>query len=206
MPETETQTENGAQTLPDFIKEKTEQGLSQDEIMVLANMRFGGQDSPTAATPGSGEQLGPDPDMVRRYNQMMKTYKPPQTRFKFAALDGKDPELHALVMGALVEAAKNLERGRKEAIADAVVAKLDGYGGVELKRQFLTWVHQWGWWESARRRLAEQMSDSAVLSIIISEHWHSHAAERAMLQSVRVGGGTSGPAGTFNPGEGNWGT
>lgn len=199
--------EAGAESLTDFMAKKKAQGLTDDEVMVLANMRFGGQDSPTApATPGSGEQLGPDPAMVARYNKMMKTYVPPKTRFKFAAVNREDPALRAMILEALVETAKTMEKSKKEMIADAVLAKLDGYGGVELPKQFHTWVNQWRYWESARRRLSEQMGENEILGIIIREHWHQHGSERAMLQSFKIGGGSSGPAGTFNPGAGTWGS
>lgn len=199
MAKTEAKTDE-PQSLADFIASKQEQGLSDDEIMVLANSRFGGQDSPVAQPPRGGEALGPDPEMVRRYNLMMKDYKPPKLRFKLAALRADDEQLGKLVLHGVIAADRSMSREKKEAIVEAVLASLDTYGGIELPKQFHEWVLNWRAWESARRRMKEPMTENAAIELICREHWHQHGDIRALMH-----GAMTGPAGLFKPDSGNWG-
>lgn len=88
--------------LLDIANELAAAGLSQDEAILIAQQRLGMDVSPAIAerahqmTPGSGEQMGPDLDMVRRYEQRQRDYVAPKLRTTVSVeVDG---EVHSFQM------------------------------------------------------------------------------------------------------------
>ncbi|MDJ0950938.1 MAG: hypothetical protein QNJ94_18660 [Alphaproteobacteria bacterium] len=78
------------------------QGLPEADALLLAQTKLGaslpvsskpyekvGSQLPTPATPGSSEELGPDPQMVAEYHRRMETYVPPKLTGKLTVeVDG----------------------------------------------------------------------------------------------------------------------
>ena len=112
------------------------QGVSEDDALTLINAKRGAVHTPMgtppprgpeqAATPGGGEHLGPDPTIVARYKEMMKTYVAPRADLKITVEnpDGGTWEavvklryLPYLIKAAALEAAK---RRRPVNIADKI--------------------------------------------------------------------------------------
>ncbi len=112
------------------------QGLSEDDALTLINAKRGtvatgagmapprGPNQP--ATPGEGERFGPDPIIVAKYEEMMKTYVPPRTDLTITVEnpDGEDFQaripiryLDYLTKAAMLETAK---RRRPVNLADFV--------------------------------------------------------------------------------------
>lgn len=188
-----------------YMAELLAKGISGQEAMTLVTSRFGGGDRPGAqapATPGAGEQLGPDPEHVRRYKAMLESYVPPKLQCRAAALDKADERLARIVDQVLVT--YDLGDNEKRDIRVKILDGLHEYGGIELPKRFFDWVVQYAAWETGRRRLDRMMPLDQVIGIMIREHWHGHPQERALLQQAMTGGGGSGPAGLFKPQEGGW--
>ncbi|NIA67600.1 hypothetical protein HBA54_03255 [Pelagibius litoralis] len=177
-------------------------GLDGLQIMTLVNARFPGTEAAPAAaplTPGSGEALGPDPERIAAYNKMMEDYVPPVLDRKVGCLTGDDADLRQVVAGALASA--DPEDG-VDAVTDALMAALDGYGGVTLPIMFSDWVRKWAMILTMRHKREELMPDDEALGIMIKEHWASHTYERALMNNKP--GSKSGPRKSFNPTSGTW--
>lgn len=204
------------QTPAEAALQLAQAGLSDDLIKQALAAQFGASAPPQAppppvsgvpvpGTPGAGEQLGPNMAMVAAYQERMKNYVPPKTRFRFNALRRDDPDLR----GCIEEALAGDVEGPEEAV-EAVLAALDGFGGVDLPKWAHEWCVMWMSWQASIRRMpeGETFGEDRALEDMVRHHWHEHVLERAALNAARNPGVKSGPvdalvgdgpsAGSFN--------
>ena len=197
------------QTPQEIATQMAAAGVSEAIIIATLNAQFGGGDTAPpfppgqAATPGGGELLGPDPAMVAAYKERMKTYKKPQTHWRFGALRDDDPELRQRLAEAVEEC--NDEMAPRD-VVETFLSKLHGFGGVRLPKMFNEWCVQWQYWQMTIRKMPEgqTFTESKVLEDMVRFHWFNHPQERARLRMAERPNVASGPAKMFNPGAGGW--
>lgn len=199
--------EPAAPTPQELATKMAKDGVPEAVIIATLNAQFGGGDAPAGAprpTPGSGEMLGPDPQMVAAYKERMKTYKKPQRHWQFGALREDDTELRKLLTAAVDDV--NDEMGAAQVI-EHLANRLHGFGGVRLPKMFNEWCVQWQFWQMTVRKMphGQVFTESKVLEDMVRFHWFNHPQERARLQMAKSPNVASGPADMFKPAAGGWG-
>lgn len=202
----------GPETPDQVATRMAKAGVPEGIIIATLNTMFGGGDGqgqaaprPTPGTPGGGEQLGPDPEMVAAYQARINApdYKKAVTRKRFCALRSEDQDLQALLFKALSEVEDD---ATLEEVVEWLCDALDGFGGVLLPLQFNEWCVQWQYWQQSIRRMRDpsKFSESKVLEDMIRFHWFNHPYERTQLRAAQNPNQTSGLKDAFSPAAGNW--
>ena len=191
-------------TPQDIAMEMAKAGVPEAVIIAALNSQFGGGDGQGGGGPrtaADGEQLGPDPRMVAAYQERMKHYVKPKTRFTFGGLHKDDPKLASLLEGIV---------DSMSAEDDPVAKLLEGlhdFGGVKLPRTFVEWCVQWQYWQTTLRKMpkGEVFTEAKTLEDMVRSHWFAHPQERARLQQAKNPNQVSGVRADFNPAAGTWG-